>query len=193
MKPSWAGFLAVLALLVAGAGARAQAPTFGSANQPAVSPYLNLLRAGAPPALNWFNIAQPQQQFSSSINTLQQQVNTNQAAITTGMGVTTGPLVTGHMAYFGNYYPYYNIRAMGAMGAMGTTGMGRGGLGGGMGYGLGYGMSSMTGTGGYAGTGGLPGGMGYGMGAGTGPGAGGFMPNVPSRGIGQPPPGMQVR
>jgi hypothetical protein len=87
---------------VAGAGspALAQAPFGGNLYQPPVSPYLNILRAGAPPGLNYYNIVQPQFQFGNQISQLQ--MNQQQLA-GAALGTTTG-----HPVQFGSYLHYYS-------------------------------------------------------------------------------------
>src|SRR5262245_33245992 len=75
-----AGMLALLA-----APCPAQPPGFapGSIGQPpftsrpTVSPYLNLLRRGGSPALNYYTLVRPQNQFYQSLQQLQQDVGAN--------------------------------------------------------------------------------------------------------------------
>jgi hypothetical protein len=126
--------LAALMLSALGWNAFAQGPPgFGNLNQPPVSPYLNINRLGASPAVNYYNIVQPQLQFASQIAQLNQQTNQIQGAV--NQGATGGPesLRTGHMAYFGNYSHYYGLRRTG----LGTGSLlGTGGLGGFGGRGL---------------------------------------------------------
>jgi hypothetical protein len=130
--------------------------------QPPINPYINILRGGAPAAVNYFNIVQPQLQFNEAIGQLQTQQNLQGQAIATGsaLGATTG-----HPVAFGNYSHYYSMRGMGmggmgggSMGTIGGYGMGGGGLGmGGMNMGgMGMGGMNMGGMG--------MGGMGMGMG-----------------------------
>ena len=64
-------------------------------NNPAVSPYLNLLRPGTNPAINYFGLVKPIVDYNSSINNLQQQVS-DVASPSTGMGgMEQNVLITG--------------------------------------------------------------------------------------------------
>ena len=68
-----------------GAPAQFQQPRFGGiapVTQPAVSPYINLLRRDNPAYLNYYGLVRPEVEFRNSINLLQQQVTTNQQSIT---------------------------------------------------------------------------------------------------------------
>jgi hypothetical protein len=127
------------ALLVAGARA-AQAQHFGSYTRPPtapgyrppVSPYLNILRPGGNPALNYYNLTRPQQQFGASIAqnqadllALQQQQLQQQGGDLGGQtSAGVGP-ITGHRSSFynlGHYYNFSPFRANVAAGAAPTTG-----------------------------------------------------------------------
>jgi hypothetical protein len=131
--------------------------------QPPVSPYINILRGGAPPAINYFNIVQPQLEFNAAIGQLQTQQNIQGQAIATGnlFGTTTG-----HPVMFGNYSHYYTRQGMGGglMGGSGMGGMSMGGIGGMRMGGMGMGGTGMGGMGmGGMGMGGMGmGGMGMG-------------------------------
>jgi hypothetical protein len=109
------GFV-VLALLSGPAAAQ----QFGQSNQPAVSPYLNLLRPGNSPGFNYYGLVRPQMQFQNDIQNLQNQAMTNRAAITdiNGLLVPT----TGHSTYFLNTSSYFPVRS-----SIGTGGMRAGG------------------------------------------------------------------
>ena len=50
--------------------------------RPTVSPYLNLLRPGASPAINYYGLVRPQQQFQSDIGQLDQQSSALQQGVT---------------------------------------------------------------------------------------------------------------
>jgi hypothetical protein len=158
------GLVAALAGMVAGFGgpARAQGIPFGGpAYNPPVSPYLNLIRGGASPGLNYYNIVQPQIQFQSEITGLQQQTGALQAQ-QSAVGPGTS-LATGHMVAFGNWSHYYARRGMAGIGGGMYGGMGRGMGGiGGMGRGMGMGGMGGMGMGGMGGMG--MGGMGGGYG-----------------------------
>ncbi len=164
-KQTWHAPLASLGLLLAGIGsqAHAQLSPFGPLQSP-VSPYQNINRLGASPAVNWFTIVQPEIQFNNALGAL---------AVGQGnlAGAITGSLygeTTGHPSMFGNYshyYPgFYMVMTRGRMG--GGMGMGGGGfsmMGGGYG-GMGMGGMGMGGMGmGGMGMGGMGmGGMGMG-------------------------------
>jgi hypothetical protein len=137
MKQIWRGIVAILGLLVVGAGSGAYAQMPGP-YQPPINPYINILRGGAPPAINYFNIVQPQLEFNAAISQLQMQQNIQGQAIAAGNTLGT---TTGHPVMFGNYSHYYTRQGMGA-GLMGGSGMGYGSTGGMGGMGTG-GMGSM--------------------------------------------------
>src|SRR3954451_4691111 len=87
------------------------APPVPPANRPPVSPYLNLLRQGQSPGLNYYNLVRPQTQFYSSINQLQQQVGTNRegiSALAQSQGQTASTLPpTGFVPQFMNHRQYF--------------------------------------------------------------------------------------
>jgi len=92
--------------------------------QPAYSPYLNLLRpniGGFAPVQNYYGLVRPELEFRSGIYGLQQQVSANQQAIATGQSAGQGVLVTGHATQFMSYSRYFMNRG-GA--GLGTTGQG---------------------------------------------------------------------
>jgi hypothetical protein len=135
---------AAMALAVFGPTGRVHAQ-WGPYNPP-ISPYINIIRGGSSPAVNWFNIVQPQLEFNSAIGQLQSQQNALGQAITSATTATT----TGHPVSFGNYSHYYSrgigtsSSGIGGGGGMGTGGMGMGGMGGmGMGGMGGMGMGSI--------------------------------------------------
>jgi hypothetical protein len=132
-RMSMAAALAVgsLGFLTAGS-AQAQfgyVPPPGSpSSRPAVSPYLNLLRPGATPGVNYSTLVRPQIDYGRAIQQLQyQQVQDQQILLGR---LTTAPLgydptqalpLTGHASrfqYFGSYY------SMGGMGAARPGGQG---------------------------------------------------------------------
>ena len=161
MKSLRISLAAAMALAAFGTAGRAHAQ-MGPYNPP-ISPYINILRGGASPAVNWFNIVQPQLEFNSALGMVQSQQNAmGQAISSNALGATTG-----HPVMFGNYSHYYPMRRGGmGMGGMGMGGMGMGGMGmGGMGMGgMGMGGMGMGGMGmGGMGMGGMGmGGMGMG-------------------------------
>ena len=111
MRKHLTGALAALTLATAVAGRGAHAQTlYGTAPQPPVSPYINVLRGGAAAGVNYYNIVQPQLQFYSAINQLQAQQQQQQAAIAmSSMGYET----TGHPVQFYNYSHFYPQPALG--------------------------------------------------------------------------------
>jgi hypothetical protein len=84
--------------------ARAQPP---GVRQPAFSPYLNLLRPGGTPALNYYGLVRPEQQFRQSIQTLQTGVAANQQALGAIQTGGVGLPATGHPTQFLNYGGYF--------------------------------------------------------------------------------------
>jgi hypothetical protein len=91
------------------------------ARQP-LSPYLNLARTDAPPAINYYNLVRPQIAFSNAIQNLQLQVD--QIAPQTGQPGEAPPaeITTGHPFGFMNHTAYFqNLGTQGAYrGATGT-------------------------------------------------------------------------
>lgn len=96
---------------VCGREARAQPPVPGgpaaAVPRPAFSPYLNLLRAGNAPALNYYGLVRPEVQFRQSILNLQGAVSANQQAIGTVQTEVEGVPATGHPIQFLNYGGYF--------------------------------------------------------------------------------------
>lgn len=99
------GLLVVLAPAGAWAQGYVQPQTSPFPHQ-AVSPYLNLLRGGNP-AINYYGLVRPQQNFTNSINSLQagQQALANQLPALAAEAA--GPPPTGHPATFLNYSGYF--------------------------------------------------------------------------------------
>jgi hypothetical protein len=75
--------------------------------QPAVSPYIGLLRPGANPAINYFNDVLPQLGYNAQLPYLQNQIGANQQAINQ-VQYGIGYLETGHTTRFMNYGGYFN-------------------------------------------------------------------------------------
>jgi hypothetical protein len=110
--------LIIPALLASGAISSVSAQTIsGNINQPPVSPYINILRAGAPAGVNYYNIVQPQLQMYSAINQLQTQ-QLAPAAL-----ATLGYQSTGHPVQFSNYSHFYPQLALGGTPITGLRGM----------------------------------------------------------------------
>jgi hypothetical protein len=87
--------------------------------RPFVSPYINILRAGADPAINYYGIVRPEIAFRNSISQLQQQQNTlatQEQDLATYMAVPP----TGHTSGFMTHMTQSKYFMTG--GARGTTG-----------------------------------------------------------------------
>lgn len=136
----WIGSVLAISWWLIGSG-QASAQYGGNPyNRPRVSPYINLLRGGSSTAVNYYGIVRPEIEARASIASLQQQTQTNEAAITglqTGAGLQ--PLVTGHAVGFQTQMQYF--QTIGTGGGMGGGAAGFGGFSGmgGMG-GVGIGM-----------------------------------------------------
>jgi hypothetical protein len=102
----WATLAA--ALLIA-ADANAQAPVgprpLTGVNTPPVSPYLNLLRPGTSPAINYYGLVRPEVNFMNSVQALQAQLGYAQQAA--GANQFGEPGATGHPAFFLNHGSYF--------------------------------------------------------------------------------------
>jgi hypothetical protein len=99
----------VLLAVLAGS-ALAQPPGIGTGasppiSRPPVSPYLNLLRSGNSPGVNYYGLVRPQLEFRQSIQNLQQQSINTQSEIS-GLIDTTFP-ATGHRTTFLNTGGYF--------------------------------------------------------------------------------------
>jgi|SRR6185437_2726146 len=86
----------------------------GVANEPYVSPYLNLVRPGSDPGLNYYTLVQPllqQQQINlqqnRNVQNLGRQLQQQQAEIMTPYGAVGRLRPTGRGATFMNYSHYY--------------------------------------------------------------------------------------
>jgi hypothetical protein len=94
----------------------AQAPQPSYQTQPAVSPYLNLTRAGTNMAINYYGIVRPQIDFRNSIQSLQTQVdNLGAGGATDNAG--GGLPATGHKTQFMNYAKYFGVTSSGGSAA----------------------------------------------------------------------------
>jgi hypothetical protein len=133
---SWA----VLGFAVSGpALAQAVRPTntgtttpYAAPYNPTLSPYLNLLRPGGAPAINYYGLVRPQQAYNYAINSLDQQVAYSRVAATAAENQAAPS--TGHPIYFLNYQkfflnlgaqaPFQNLQATAGAGAGAGTGAG---------------------------------------------------------------------
>jgi len=97
----WIASVSLLLLLSGFAHAQGVRP-----GRPTVSPYLNLLRRGTDPALNYYNLVRPQNEFINSIQQLQGQVSTNRQGIS-DLQKSTGLPPTGHTTRFLSHSSYF--------------------------------------------------------------------------------------
>src|SRR5712692_5110907 len=97
--------------LVTGGPAKAQAvrpPVPSAANpygpyanpygSPGISPYLNLLRFGGNPAVNYYGLVRPQQAYNYALTSLEQQVTASRVSATAAENLAAPS--TGHPIYF---------------------------------------------------------------------------------------------
>jgi len=113
-----------LVLLIAASEVRGQGPgrPGGFTAPPGYSPYLNLLRPGTNPAINYYGLVRPQQQFARSMQIVQGELM-NQS--TTGdLQSDGGAPTTGHSIYFLNYGGYF-MNTRGGQVSSGHFGPGR--------------------------------------------------------------------
>jgi hypothetical protein len=117
--------IAAVAAIALGTGtARAQVPysqpQLGNPYQrPTISPYLNMLRPGVNPALNYYGLVRPQVQTTRTLQTFQQELQTVAGALapTTELGMQPNNLpTTGHRTTFYNYGTYFPGAAGGSPG-----------------------------------------------------------------------------
>jgi hypothetical protein len=103
-------------------GSSVLAQTLGGQNPsgPAVSPYLNLMRAGAPLGVNYYDLVRPQIQFRSAISNLQRSQAGLIQGLTTGGSAADSAVMTGHPVMFGNYSHYFP--GQGTSGGLGASG-----------------------------------------------------------------------
>jgi len=113
-------WLTVIGLVISVSTVHAQTgrPLGGAANPP-YSPYLNLVRPGANPAINYYGLVRPQNEFARSMQSLQGQLNSTQQSMTDQAG--EGGLITGHAIYFMNYGGYFMNTGAGPTGATTST------------------------------------------------------------------------
>jgi hypothetical protein len=113
-----------LVLCVDATPVRAQppgAPGLQPQSPPTLSPYLNLLRRGNSPTLNYLTLARPQLNFQNSLSNLQQQVGNDQQSIA---DLEAGVLpMTGHSAMFLNTRGYFQSMRGGAGATQRVQGM----------------------------------------------------------------------
>jgi hypothetical protein len=120
-----AGVLA-LCWLGAAVGPRAEAqfgyqqPQNNPYGAPGLSPYLNMLRPGASPAINYYGLVKPQMNTNQSIQQLQQYTfGMNNPANQTTKDDGKGLANTGHAVQFFNYGNYFPMSVAGRTGGTG--------------------------------------------------------------------------
>ena len=125
----WLSGCCILATAFA-ATAHAQAPLGGAPGgagaNPAYSPYLNVLRRGNSPGVNYYGLVKPELEFRNAYQGLQQQFANNQLNTTQMSDPRTGLPYTGHTAVFLNTGGYFlnsgagaNQRKLGTAGNLG--------------------------------------------------------------------------
>jgi hypothetical protein len=70
-----------------------------------LSPYLNLLHGGSP-AINYYGLVRPQEEFNNSIQEIQNEIHATQSGIMNSSVNTTLP-VTGHPTRFFSHGGYF--------------------------------------------------------------------------------------
>jgi len=110
VKKTSARIAIAIGMLVLGAGpALAQGPYVRPQTsplaRPALSPYLNLLHNGSP-AVNYYGLVRPQQEFGSSLQEIQNEIRTPQTAPSASSGATSLP-ITGHPSRFFSHGSYF--------------------------------------------------------------------------------------
>ena len=73
--------------------------------RPALSPYLNLLRGGNP-AINYYGLVRPQEDFSTSIQGIQNEIHATQSELVNSSTGAALP-VTGHRTQFFSHGGYF--------------------------------------------------------------------------------------
>ena len=98
-------------------------PQLGAPPRPAFSPYLNLVRPGASPALNYYGLVRPEIQARQSIQNLQGAVSTNQRALGSLEADLNSLPGTGHQTMFLNHQSYFMTNGAGSSaGRAGSSG-----------------------------------------------------------------------
>jgi hypothetical protein len=129
------GFIFTIGVVLVGVPAfrvAAQPPGFPRTPSPIppYSPYLNLLRPGVSPAINYYGLVRPQFQAQQSMLALQSQIGANSQAIG-NQSATGGPLPdTGKAVGFMNYGRYFQNFNPAGGGSSGGSGFGSGSIGG---------------------------------------------------------------
>lgn len=136
------GFACLTFMALAGSGRESLAQPGATPGRPALSPYLNLLRSGGSPTLNYYGLVRPEFNGRQAIQAVQSAEAANQRTI--GDLLNGGGLpVTGIASQFQNHRSYFLNQGSGGAGGFGVgggrtsfaTGGGGGGVGGGGGFG----------------------------------------------------------
>lgn len=104
---TWRTLIAATIVLAIAQSADAQPPQIGGAQRPAFSPYLNIVRPGGGPALNYYGLVRPEVQARQAIQNLQGTVGANQEAIGDLQSGQTDLPGTGHQANFMTHGSYF--------------------------------------------------------------------------------------
>jgi hypothetical protein len=125
MRRGIAALTSVFGLLVLGSClARAQGPYVrpqtSPVSRPPLSPYLNLFRGGNP-AINYYGLVRPQQEFGNSIQEIQNEMHTPHTTMTNPASGTNLP-VTGHPTRFFGHQGYFFTHLGGGSGNARTGG-----------------------------------------------------------------------
>jgi hypothetical protein len=118
------GFIFMIGVALVGLGAtQATAQPRVGTSPPPFSPYLNIVRPGGSPTLNYYGLVRPEVQARQSLQSLQSQVGTNSQAIN---DLSNGPLpatgkIVGFMNY-GRYFQNFNPPSSTSTGGFGSTG-----------------------------------------------------------------------
>src|SRR5262245_19766904 len=110
---------AVIVFGLTASAAQAQSPI--GATPPPYSPYLNLVRPGVNPALNYYGLVRPQQDFARTMQSIQGQLLNTQQSIA---DQASGDLTTGHPTYFMSYGAYFVNMGPGATGTARVSAVG---------------------------------------------------------------------
>lgn len=99
--------IATLSLKTGDLAAQPPAPGGQFSRPPAFSPYLNLLRSGGSPTLNYFGLVRPEMQFRQAIQTLNADISQNRQLIGNLDPGVGGLPFTGHPTQFMNLGGYF--------------------------------------------------------------------------------------
>ena len=93
--------------------------------RPTMSPYLNMLRPGANPAINYYGLVRPQMQTNRTLQTFQQELTPVASGLFSTaqqqVGVQIPVPTTGHQVQFYNYGTYFQGVNSTSSGTLGGT------------------------------------------------------------------------